>query len=262
MRSIPLMTAFSILFSVSQAASTSPSVRSRLWRRNTYAVFGGDGTTAAGWPRQSDWMSFESLWELNEATINSACTQFGQANNSPPETAAVKSGLESASESSGIPKELLLAIMIQESKGCVRAPTTPTHGGIRNAGLMQDFNGEATCNQGGSAKNPCPKETIAQMIMEGAGVNMKFGVMQAIQQSNAIDAGKYYQGARIYNSGSLDPTGNLGKGYGTPCYASDITNRLIGWNGDVTPCDSNTIGQKKVSEKFVAGAIPGASRRA
>jgi hypothetical protein len=33
----------------------------------------------------------------------------------------------------------------------------------------------------------------------------------------------------MYNGGSVDPSGDLGKGCCTKCYASDIANRLMGW---------------------------------
>lgn len=39
----------------------------------------------------------------------------------------------------------------------------------------------------------------------------------------------YYRAARAYNSGSVAASGNLQDGGATPCYASDIANRLTGW---------------------------------
>lgn len=33
-----------------------------LVERAAYQVFGGDGTTAQGWPAETSWKSFESLW--------------------------------------------------------------------------------------------------------------------------------------------------------------------------------------------------------
>ena len=47
---------------------------------------------------------------------------------------------------------------MQESKGCVRAPTT--NNGVRNPGLMQSHNGRGTCNEGGNVKNPCPASEV------------------------------------------------------------------------------------------------------
>lgn len=41
----------------------------------------------------------------------------------------------------------------------------------------------------------------------------------------------------MYNGGSVDPSGDLGKGCCTKCYASDIANRLTGWVTANHNCD-------------------------
>lgn len=41
----------------------------------------------------------------------------------------------------------------------------------------------------------------------------------------------------MYNGGSVDPSGDLGKGCCTKCYASDIANRLTGWVLAKHDCD-------------------------
>lgn len=46
----------------------------------------------------------------------------------------------------------------------------------------------------------------------------------------------YLQAARIYNSGSIAPSGNLEDGIATHCYSSDIANRLTGWVNAATKC--------------------------
>jgi len=46
----------------------------------------------------------------------------------------------------------------------------------------------------------------------------------------------YYRAARFYNSGEIDPSGDLGKGSATHCYASDIANRLSGWTNAAKTC--------------------------
>ena len=47
----------------------------------------------------------------------------------------------------------------------------------------------------------------------------------------------FYEAARIYNSGSIDPSGILEDGGATHCYASDIANRLLGWTTARTKCN-------------------------
>jgi hypothetical protein len=46
----------------------------------------------------------------------------------------------------------------------------------------------------------------------------------------------YYRAARLYNSGAIDDSGDLGKGSATHCYASDIANRLVGWTDSQSTC--------------------------
>ena len=46
----------------------------------------------------------------------------------------------------------------------------------------------------------------------------------------------YYRGARLYNSGDIDKSGDLEKGDSEHCYASDIANRLMGWTDAATGC--------------------------
>ncbi len=46
----------------------------------------------------------------------------------------------------------------------------------------------------------------------------------------------FYRAARIYNSGSIDASGDLGAGVATHCYASDVANRLMGWTGNGSTC--------------------------
>lgn len=64
---------------------------------------------------------------------------------------------------------------MQESGGCVRAPTT--NYGHDNPGLMQTFEGRGSCNthklvdgvlsDEGVVETPCPDEVIERMVREG-----------------------------------------------------------------------------------------------
>jgi hypothetical protein len=115
---------------------------------------------------------------------------------------------------------------MQESHGCVRAPTT--YGGVRNPGLMQDHNGEATCNDNGYVQNPCPSATIYKMISEGtAGTTSGDGLANCLNKAGRSDVAAFYRAARIYNSGSISSTGQLQNGIATHCYASDIAKYVI-----------------------------------
>ena len=163
-----------------------------------------------------------------------SCTQFGQANNSPQEVGDIYNAIEATAQATGVDHRFILAIIMQESKGCVRVPTT--NYGVRNPGLMQDHDGTGTCNEGG-VQDPCPTSEIYQMVSDGtAGTAAGDGLAATINQSGASDVSAFYKAARTYNSGSIDPSGNLGAGIATHCYASDIANRLTGWVFAPTSC--------------------------
>jgi hypothetical protein len=202
-------------------------------------MYSGDGEVSSGWPSQSDWMDFDSMWSANVDTIGISCTQFGQANNSPSETDDVKSAILSVASSTGIDSRFILAIMMQESKGCVRVPTT--YYSHANPGLLQSDNGQGNCNGqaiGGAVLNPCPSSQITQMISDGvAGTGSGTTCLQeGLSTAGCEDVSKYYKAARIYNSGSIAAGGNLDDGVATHCYASDVANRLTGWTTAASAC--------------------------
>ena len=141
----------------------------------------------------------------------------------------------------GVDERFILAIVMQESKGCVRVQST--NNGVQNTGLMQSHDGTGSCNKDGSKTTPCPSTMINQMIKDGtAGTSAGDGLKQCYEAQSGEEAAKYFKAARTYNSGSVDPSGNLGQGCATHCYASDIANRVGGWAGDVTECIESTIG--------------------
>ena len=124
----------------------------------------------------------------------------------------------------------ILAVMMQESGGCVRAPTS--NYGVFNPGMMQDHNGTATCNNGDGdgVQDPCPADVILRMVQDGTGgTGWGDGLAQCINKAETEGVSAFYRAARIYNSGSIDESGNLEDGVATHCYASDIANRLTGW---------------------------------
>ncbi|KAJ4360246.1 uncharacterized protein N0V89_000806 [Didymosphaeria variabile] len=219
----------------------SPKQARSLVARTAYKVFGGDGTPAQGWPQESEWKSFEDLWSANVATTLSSCSQFNMENNSQEESDNIKKAIQDVSGASGVKPEFLLAIVMQESKGCVRAPTT--NYGFDNPGLMQSFQGTHSCNPDGNGVVPCPYDTIKGMLEDGAGLNGDVGLKEGLAQAGGDDVSKFYKASRIYNSGSIAGDGNLNGGIATHCYATDVANRLIGWtDADSHDCDENTIG--------------------
>ncbi|KAG6182811.1 hypothetical protein E4U36_003107 [Claviceps purpurea] len=195
-------------------------------------TFSGTGDHSQGWPSKSEWVDFESMWSNNlEDTIRKSCASFQQENNSEQESAAVKKAIQSVSKSSGIDSRFILAVLMQESGGCVRAPTT--NYGVTNPGLMQSHNGDNSCFN----VKPCPEEKILGMVKDGAlGTSSGDGLQQLLAKAGHDDS-KFYKAARMYNSGSIASTGILQDGIATHCYASDIANRLLGWSAGLGTCN-------------------------
>ncbi|RFU72700.1 glycoside hydrolase [Trichoderma arundinaceum] len=213
---------------------------------DSYTLYLGDGTTGSGWPDQSRWVSFENMFNNYKNIMFSSCENIaGQANDSGPEVGAIWDGIQQAAAATGVDHRFILAVIMQESGGCVRVQTT--NFGVRNPGLMQDHNGAATCNENGNVQNPCPSATIYQMITDGtAGTDSGDGLANCINESGSNDVSAFYRAARIYNSGSISSTGNLQSNIATHCYASDIANRLTGWVNAPSACtcdsDPNSCG--------------------
>jgi len=201
----------------------------------------------------SDWVSsFDTMFEANKGVMSSSCAQWGVADNSDDEIDTMSTSIQSVASSTGVDPRFILAIIMQESNGCVRAPTT--NYGVRNPGLMQTHNGAGTCNDA-EVSHPCPASEITQMIQDGVGgTSSGDGLKQCLSESGASDVSMYYKAARIYNSGSIDTGGNLGAGIATHCYASDVANRLIGWSSGPSSCQADTVGDLTGSVSFVAGS--------
>ena len=214
----------------------APSGGSSSGLGDKYTMYNGDGSTSQGWPSQSDWMDFDSMFQANMQDLTISCEDsFAVPNNSPEEIANLKSAIQSVAQSSGVDERFILAIVMQESEGCVRAPTTTWS--VSNPGLMQSHAGSGTCNSGSSVSNPCPMSEITQMLKDGTtGTSSGDGLQQCLQQANTGSVSQYYVAARIYNSGSVPSSGDLGAPGSTPCYASDIANRLTGWSTGTSSC--------------------------
>lgn len=176
----------------------------------------------------------------SKARLQTSCEDFDVTNNSSDEILEIFTSIQTIANATGVDPRFVFAIMMEESGGCVRAPTT--NGGVRNPGLLQDHNGTGTCNENGVIQNPCPSTEISQMVYDGtAGTQSGDGLAQCLAETNVSDVSMYYKAARIYNSGFIDPT-NLGAGGSNHCYASDIANRLIGWSAGPSGCDASVIG--------------------
>lgn len=223
------------LFHSNSSRTASPTGTVNAGLGNTYKMYMGNGSPSSGWPDEGQWISFENAWLANIDTIRISCGQFGQENPSDQEIIDTKSAIEEVSNESAMDVRFVFAIMMQESKGCVRVPTTAwSH---ENPGLFQSFQGTGTCNANGSGIVPCPASMIKQMVSDGvSGTTSGPGLRQNLEQSSATGSQKYYEAARIYNAGSIPDDGDLGAPGATQCYCSDVANRLTGWTTAESHC--------------------------
>jgi hypothetical protein len=183
-------------------------------------------------------------------TIKTSCGWNGWGHEiDDTELGYMKQAIKDESSASHVPKELILAVIMQESKGCVRAHTTNDGA---NPGLMQSA-GTASCNNG-SPIYPCPKSTIVAMIHQGtAGADLPTTLKNSLDEFSNADDSKYYKAARRYTSGEKYTDSNLAVSV-TPCYASDISNRLV-QPGVECKCNSQTVVQLTKS-KGITGSLP------
>lgn len=219
----------------SVAASSSAAASKSTAASGSPKTFKGDGSAAAGWPTIDQWADYTTILANNQQILSSSCTQFDKENNTPAEIADIDSSVQSVAKSTGVDPRFILAVIMQESKGCVRVhDTISPDGTVRNPGLMQDHNGPNSC---ANVTVPCPAATITGMISDGTngtegitggGDGLKQTLAQATGTDKLADAQAVYVAARIYNSGSYTVGTDLGAGAATASYASDIANRLLG----------------------------------
>ncbi|KAF7559299.1 hypothetical protein G7046_g4853 [Stylonectria norvegica] len=199
-----------------------------------YTFYLGDGST---WPQKTQWGSFDDLWTANLPLIQQSCgwNSWG-VDNSPDEINDMHGAIVQVAGETGIEDRFILAVVMQESKGCVRAPSTGN--GVHNPGLMQSHNGSGDC----AGISPCPQPSILAMIRDGtAGTPDGDGLQQTLAATSAVigntESRAVYAAARMYNSGSVDYT-NLNNAFTSRgCYATDVANRLTGWTLATSSCN-------------------------
>jgi hypothetical protein len=132
----------------------------------------------------------------------SCSNQYGVPDDSGPEIGSIWNAIQNISEATFVDHRFILAVIMQESSGCVRVNIS--YGGVLNPGLMQDHNGWYQCNDNQTILVPCPDDYILGMVQEGsAGTDDGDGLAQCINEAGDPDVTAFYRAARLYNSGSI-----------------------------------------------------------
>ena len=183
-------------------------------------------------PPSTSWIDFEVMWQTNLAGISKSCTWLKEGeDNTSEDNVDIYNAIQDRANASLVDHRFILAIILQESHGCVRVGHTKSSGGVTNPGLMQSHNGDAF-----SESNP--SLSILAMVQDGTqGTKYGDGLVQNLNRY-----GDPYSASRGYNSGHIAPSGDLSDAAGaTACYASDVANRLMGWvNADSTCPDAQS----------------------
>ena len=211
-------------FSDGAASKTVDTTTGQQVQDGTYNCYGG---SPSDYPDSSKWGSFDNLWTNNQKLIQESCTNLGDgADPTPTQISMMKTAITQVAGDSFVDARFILAIMLQESHGCVNVGST--NNGVTNPGIMQSHNGVSY-----SASDP--QGSITQMVRDGTqGTSSGDGLVQLINKY-----GNIWSAARAYNSGSIASSGDLNNGNGaTASYVNDIANRLTGWS--MTPGTSKT----------------------
>jgi glucan 1,3-beta-glucosidase len=144
-----------------QRVAISPSI----WRANsslsTYTCHSGG---ASNFPEVSNWMGFQDMFDLNQATSLSV-------EESGPIQGQLWNAILEVSQDSMIDPRLILAIIMQESTGNVFVQCT--NNGVENCGIMQAAGGSISYDPNNS------QASITQMVRDGTqGTSQGSGLVQ------------------------------------------------------------------------------------
>ncbi|KAF2192385.1 hypothetical protein K469DRAFT_800239 [Zopfia rhizophila CBS 207.26] len=223
--------------------NTTDTNASKPW--NPSAVYSCSGPDVDDYPTKEEWLSFETLWEINEPEITKR--NYGDEYNN-----YIKKSIQDISMASKVDARIILALVMQESAGGVNIPCTGWDGLTTDCGLMQIH---------GGAKYDAadPAGSIHEMISDAIyGVsrpseNHPSGTPGYIQYFNAAQGdlswiqGDYWQGnpfaaAHMYNAGGISSrylNTQEGGNKNSKVYANDIASRLLGWNGQRPGCEAS-----------------------
>lgn len=184
-------------------------------------------------PSSGGWVSFEDMWDANKPIMLQACGWLKMgAETTEKQTQYIYDAIQDRANASLVDHRFILAIIMQESHGCVNVHHTTSSSGVKNPGLMQSHEGHAF-------DSDFARLSIYQMVQDGTqGTDAAagYGLVQ-----NLDLYGDPYSAARGYNSGYIPKSGDLSEASGaTACYVSDVANRLTGWVSAKNLCEEGS----------------------
>jgi len=224
----------------SQQVTSSQAFSTGAGNTNNANIDDGTGTAGSdvyncyygsytGFPDKSQWVEFDAMFNFAKDAMTNSCANLGASafgpGDSDEQIGEIYNAIQQVAESSLVDHRFILAVIMQESIGCVNVGTTPNPDPSQphNPGLMQSNNGVTFV--GNSASTSDQQASITQMIIDGTqGTASGWGLVQCINQYGDI-----YQAARCYNSGTVDSSNLNDGGVATASYVNDIANRMTGW---------------------------------
>lgn len=127
---------------------------------DTYTLHKGNG--AAGFPATDSWVNFLDMFNNNKPAMFTSCADNGYgANDSDEEVGDIYNAIEAIAAQTKVDHRFILAIIMQESGGCVRVKTTISpDNSVTNPGLMQTHDGQYSCY----GVDPCPQATVSPKL--------------------------------------------------------------------------------------------------
>lgn len=90
---------------------------------DAYTQYLGSGAPSDCWPLKDQWVSFENMFSCNEQVISSSCPDPG-ADGSEDEVEDSYDGIQQVSLETSIDQRFILAVIMEESLGCIRVHPT------------------------------------------------------------------------------------------------------------------------------------------
>lgn len=204
-----------------------------------YTRFIGDGGLIGGsdpdtyWPLKNLWITLDDMVAMNRKVMLESCAQYSVESNNDTDINNLRDMIMEVSHDKMVDATFILAIVLQESQGCVRRPNATSKEGLSTLNGVLLGKGTAKC-EGLAA---CQRSTIREMLENGgSGVPESDlrSLVAAIEKNtdhNPQHSLNYYRAAYVYSTAVANIPARFEDAIPRHCYVSDVANRLVGWVG-------------------------------